>query len=131
MYHLDKYMGVEGLSHLTFAELKSTGKLINTLTRKIHELDPRRFEDKLIEARVRLLMDLIRETLADRYQALSILAFAHILVALDHFLRVTDEKPDTLPGGFADDLQHIEQVCKQFKGEIEAFKKWQKRQPKH
>jgi hypothetical protein len=129
MSGFDKVPGFEGLGRLTFAELRSSDKLVHLLTSKVQELDSRMFHDQVLEGKVRLLMDLLRETLADRYQDLSVLAFAHILVALDYFLHVMDDKPDTQSGGFSDDLQRVEKVFADFKTEIDAFKQWKVRQP--
>jgi uncharacterized membrane protein YkvA (DUF1232 family) len=130
MNNLDKYTGIAGLSRLTFAELKSSDKLVTMLTKKVHQLKPGRFTDDILESRVRMLIDILRETLSDRYQALSLRAFAHMMVALDYFLDAEDDTPDHLPGGYKDDLQRIEKVFSEFRTEIEAFKKWKLRQPK-
>jgi uncharacterized membrane protein YkvA (DUF1232 family) len=130
MNNLDKYVGITGLSKLTFAELKSSDKLVTMLTKKVHQLKPGQFTDELLEARVRMLIDILRETLSDRYQKLSLRAFSHMMVALDYFLDADDDTPDHLPGGYKDDLQRIEKVFAEFKSEIEAFKKWKLRLPK-
>jgi hypothetical protein len=128
MKEFQKRKGLSGLAGLTFGELKSSDKLINLLTQKVHELDPSRVENQVLEKRVRTLLELLRETLADRYQNLSIRAFAHILVALDYLLQVQDETPDTHEGGLNDDLQQLEEVFRNFKTEIEDFQNWYSRQ---
>ncbi len=130
MTTFSRWVGIEGLEHITFADLKSNDRLIHTLQDKMHELDPRKLQDQILEANVRLLLDLVRDTLADRYQDLTILAFAHIVSALDYFVRVMDETPDSLPGGYLDDLQRVQRVCADFSGEIDAYKTWKLRQPR-
>ena len=121
-----------GLDQITFAELQSSDKMISVLREKLCTLDPSKFTDELLAARVNLLIDILRETLLDRYQALSIRAFAHIAVALDYFLVLSEEGgiPDSMPHGFTDDLKVVEQVCQKFQQEIRAFKEWKMRQPK-
>jgi len=131
MNDFKKEKGLSGLDSICFAELKSSDKLIQMLTEKVHDLDPSRFENQLLEKRIRCLLELLRETLADRYQGLSIRAFAHILVALDHFLQVHDAIPDTHDNGYKDDLQAIEPVFINFKRDIDTFQAWHLRQQKN
>ncbi len=123
---------IHGLDQITFGELKSSDKLITTFREKLHTLNASKFTDELLAIRVNLLIDLLRETLLDRYQALSIRAFAHIAVALDYFLVLSEEGgiPDSLPHGFSDDLKVVDQVCQKFQKEIVVFKEWKARQPK-
>jgi uncharacterized membrane protein YkvA (DUF1232 family) len=130
MHNSEAYLGCGGLDQLTVSELRHGDKLLSLLAAKLHALDPRQMQSQILEERVRFIMDLLRETLANRYQALSISAFAHILVALDYFLKVHDALPDTHPDGYADDFARIDQVLKDFKPEMDAFKHWKARQPK-
>jgi hypothetical protein len=130
MKPIERYTGIEGLNQLTFGELRSSDKLIKALTGKFSSLDANRLQDQLVETRVRQFVSVIRDTVADRYSALSILAFAHILVALDHFLQVMDEKPDVHPGGYADDLKHLEEVAQKFDAELDRYRSWKAGQPK-
>jgi hypothetical protein len=80
-----------------------------------------------VEKQIRLFIDILRETFARRYNGLSLLAFAHILVTLDHFIRVNDPKPDTEIGGYEDDLVAINKVLNEFRTEFDQFKAWQRR----
>ena len=121
---------LDDLGKLRFSEIRKGHKWVDILTEKIQELDPTRFQDQLLESRVRLLLDLLRESVYDRYQDLSLLAFAHIVVALDYFMRNDDEIPDTQVGGYSDDLKVIQRVLTDFNSEIDAFKEWRSRQPK-
>lgn len=125
----DPYSHIENLSQLPFDEIKNGELLITALTEKINDLNPHFFQDQLLEHRVRLLLDLLRETLADRYQDLSLLAFARIIVAIDYFIRSDDDTPDTQEGGYEDDLKVLEEVFSDFRGELETFKEWRSRQP--
>lgn len=120
---------VNDLRGLKFTDLREGQTLINVLTRKVNELDPTKFQEQVLASRVRLLLDLLIESFAGRYQDLSLLAFVRIIVALDYFLRTDDETPDTLAGGYSDDLAVIQKVFTDFSHEIEAFEKWQSRQP--
>lgn len=124
----DPFAHIENLSQLPYDEIRSGEMLINALTEKINDLNPHLFQDQLVEHRVRLLLDVLRETLADRYQGLSLLAFARIVVAIDYFIRSDDDAPDTQAGGYEDDLKILEEVFSDFKGELEAFKQWISRQ---
>ncbi len=129
MQAADQYLGFDGLNKLTVPELRHGEKVLAMLSVKLHALGPEQFATPRIEERVHFLMDLLRETFANRYQDLSISAFAHILVALDYFLKVKDGKSDTLPDGLNDDLNRLEEVFRQFKPEFDAFQRWKARQP--
>lgn len=122
------YHHIENLGQLPFREIHNGVELIDALTEKINDLNPMAFQDRLVEHRVRLLLDVLRESFADRYHGLSLLGFARIVVALDYFVRTDDEHPDTEAGGFDDDLQVLEKVFHDFEDELEAFKEWRSRQ---
>jgi len=123
-----------GLDQITFAELRSSPKLVDALRGKLGDLRGAHFPDEELALKVNLLIDLLRETLLDRYQALSVRAFAHIAVALDYFLTLREDAPDaikdSLPGGYVDDLRRINGVCRRFEPEIRAFQQWSERQPR-
>lgn len=124
---LDQLIGQQGLTQLTVTELFNCGPLVDMLMEKVNSLDSSHFSERQLEKQVRLLICILRETLTRRYNGFSLLAFAHILVALDHFVRVKDRKPDTQVGGYEDDLIVINQVLKEFQGEFDRFKAWQLR----
>lgn len=71
-----------------------------------------------------LFRDLVRDALTHRYDKLPFLAFAHICVALDYFLTVTDAHHDHEVGGLFDDIQVITRTKEKFQDEIEAYRKW-------
>jgi len=123
-----------GLDQITFAELRSSPKLVDALRGKLGDLRQERFPDEELAQKVSILTDLLRETLLDRYQTLSLRAFAHIAVALDYFLTLREDAPDavkdSLPGGYVDDLRRINDVCRRFEPEIRAFQQWRERQPR-
>lgn len=121
-----------GLDELTFAELKSSDRLVEVLRKKLRLLDTNRLPDKVLTDRVNLLIEILRDTLLDRYQNLSIRAFAHFAVALDYFLIVFEEGgvPDIHPGGYKDDVQVLVKTCLRFENEILRYKEWKARQPK-
>ena len=123
-----------GLDQITFAELRSSPKLVDALRGKLGDLRQAHFPDEELAHKVNVLTDLLRETLLDRYQALSLRAFAHIAVALDYFLTLREDAPDaikdSLPGGYVDDLRRINDVCRRFEPEIRAFQQWRERQPR-
>ena len=122
-----------GLDQITFAELRSSPKLVDALRGKLGDLRAAHFPDEELALKVNVLTDLLRETLLDRYQALSVRAFAHIAVALDYFLTLREDAPDavkdSLPGGYVDDLRRINDVYRRFEPEISAFQRWSERQP--
>jgi hypothetical protein len=122
-----------GLDEITFGELRSSEKLVESLRQKLGQLEVSRFPDEELALKANLLIEILRETLLDRYQALSVRAFAHFTVALDYFLTLHERDPDsikdTLPGGYVDDLKRINDVFRQFDRDIKAFLDWKGRQP--
>ena len=128
MSTIEELVGFSGLKNLKVADLKRGDALIGALSDKAGTLDPQRFTDQMLEQKVYLLIDLLRETLSGRYNELSLLAFAHIITALDYFLVVDDEVPDNEPGGYEDDLKAIVKVMSEFADEIKRFKEWKLKQ---
>jgi hypothetical protein len=124
-----------GLDEITFAELKSSTKLIDVLQAKLSDMDITQYANQEVARKVSLLTDLLKETLLDRYQDVSVRAFAHIAVALDYFLTLREEGPeaisDTYPDGYIDDLKRLNDVFTRFDKEIAAFVKWRQRQPEN
>ena len=49
-------------------------------------------------------------------------AFAEILLGMDYFIEVYDEIPDTWPRGYEDDLKRINEVWRDNRVEIEAYR---------
>ncbi len=131
MHHYEQYLGYDGFSRLTVADLKHGDKILSMLATKLQALPTSQLQSRILEEKVGFLMQLLRETFANRYQALSLSAFAQILVALDYFLKVKDGKPDTLSNGYADDLAEINKIFEVHSQELSAFKAWQSRQPGH
>jgi len=124
---LDELIGRAGFSQLNVTELCKPGPLVDIVTEKVNTLDALNFSQQELERDVRVLISLLRETLSRRYMHLSVLAFAHILVALDHFVRVKDHTPDTHIGGYEDDLAIVKGVLREFEKEIADFKAWKQR----
>ena len=123
---LNELIGRQGFRQLTVDELLRGGPLVDVVIEKVNLLNGLNFSERQLEKEVRLLLDLVRETISRRYQRLSVLAFAHILVALDHFVRVKDKRPDTQLGGYEDDLA-VKCVLDDFQAEIGEFKAWKAR----
>lgn len=117
-----------GLDALRFEDLRGGQRLMEALAAKLNRLDTCRFTDRELERSVRKLLDVVRETVAGRYPHLSLRGMIRILGALDHFLEVEDEIPDTWMNGYEDDARHVEQVCRDLNGELAAFDRWRARQ---
>ena len=105
--------------------LKGEGAVLSELiVTKLNTLDPEGFTEQCVANKARLLLHLLRDTLARRYPHLSLPAFAEILLAMHHFIEVRDEIPDTHVGGFVDDLRKISEVTARHAHEIEAYRCW-------
>jgi uncharacterized membrane protein YkvA (DUF1232 family) len=119
------------LESLTCGELHSSQRLIQLMLAKVNLLDPAQFAEERCEHIARTFIELLQDVLAQRYQDLSIRAFAHIAVALDYFLDPDESIPDAVPGGFRDDLELLVRTAKRFKREIEVYKTWRRRNTPH
>jgi uncharacterized membrane protein YkvA (DUF1232 family) len=115
------------LESLTFRELRSSERLIEIMRAKIGLLDPGQLSDESCARLARLFCDMIRDVLEDRYQEISIRAFAHICVALDYFLDPVERVPDAHPGGLLDDLQFMVQTEQRFHRDIQKYRAWRAR----
>jgi hypothetical protein len=124
---LDELIGREGFTRLSVTEIFKPGPLLDVVTEKVNTLNSLNFSEQELEKEARVLISLLRETLSRRYVHLSVLGFAHILVALDHFVRVKDKNPDTQIGGYEDDLAIVKGVLTDFDKEINDFKAWKAR----
>ena len=114
------------LEKLTFRELQSSERLIRVLQAKLALLDPSQFTDQQCEALARTFIAIMQDVLTDRYQDISIRAFAHICVALDYFLDPSEAIPDARVGGLQDDLTFLLKTEARFSREIDAYRRWQR-----
>ncbi len=124
MAKLEELIGVAGLKELKFADLRQTDALARALSAKVGQMESGRMANQLLEPKILLLSEVIRETLTGRYLDLSVLAFARSLTALDYFLKDDDQIPDDQPGGFDDDLKEVSKVINEFADEFKRFKEW-------
>jgi len=128
---LNNLVGVKGLSAMTMGELCQTLPLHEAVLKKCELLDHTQFRDQHLEKTVRLMVEIVRATMSGSYTKVSVLAFAHILSALDYFLLLHDRVPDTQVRGFVDDCEELTRVFHRYKTEIDEFKKWKLRSLKN
>jgi uncharacterized membrane protein YkvA (DUF1232 family) len=121
------YAIFQELESLTFQELKSSQRLVEIMRAKIGLLNPSQFADQRCSEIVRVFAELLRDVLEDRYQDVSIRAFAHICVALDYFIDPAEQIPDADPGGFVDDLQFLIRTEQRFQRDLQKYRDWRKR----
>jgi uncharacterized membrane protein YkvA (DUF1232 family) len=114
---------VPNLRHVTTGELcqSDNSRLTDVIVLKLNTLDRQNFIEQQVLAKVRVLLELLRDTLTGRYTRLSVAAFAEILLAMDYFIEVYDEIPDTWPHGYEDDLRRIDGVWQRYRSEIAAY----------
>jgi hypothetical protein len=118
----------EELKKLTCKELKSSASLVDILTTKLDIISPSSLNaldgyDQLQEL-ARLFLSIIQDVLRDRYENLSIRAFAHLCVALDYLMDPEDSIRDSDPHGHEDDREFLRKTAERFKGELQDYKKW-------
>jgi hypothetical protein len=119
------------LENLTCREMFSSDRLVQLILAKVNLLDAAKFEDEHCARLARVFLELLKDVLTERYQDLSIRAFAHVCVALDYFLdpveSVPGAKPDSDQGGLVDDMAFMLQTETRFHREIQKYKEWKKR----
>ena len=125
--HLNELIGRKGFAQLRAHELFRGSPILDVVTEKVSTIDASGFCEQQLAKHARFLTEVLRDTLSHRYTGLSVLAFAHILVALDHFVRVIDNIPDTQVGGYADDLLTVTRVMTEWKEELDDFRAWKLR----
>lgn len=115
---------VADLRQVTTGELcqKSNTRLTDAIVSKLETLNAGKFVERQVIARVRILLELLRDTLTGHYTKLSVPAFAEILLAMDYFIEVYDDIPDTWPRGYEDDLRRINEVWSDNRPEIDAYR---------
>ena len=116
------------LEKMTCGELQSSRRLIELLKEKLNLLNVDDFEQDRAGEIATVFIDLLKDTLGDRYQALSIRAFAHVAVALDYFLDPNDAVLDDARGGLVDDMIFLQKTYDRFKSEIDTYKRWKQEQ---
>jgi len=121
---LDGLVGRKGFAQLRAHELFATSPIVEVMREKVATLDLANWAEEQLARDVTLLVEALRDTLARRYTGLSLLAFAHILVALDYVVRVKDDVPDTREGGYADDLAVVRRVMNDWDHELDDYRAW-------
>jgi len=114
-----------GLKDISLEELwKNSLLLADVLKEKLQGLpvNPKKFP--LLAQEVQVMQELLLAVGTRRYGKLSLLAFVDILQALDGFLVLGDENPDTRADGYKDDAQLVHHAFVQHETEIRAFKEW-------
>lgn len=96
-------------------------RLTDAIVLKLDTLNSGNFIERQVISRVRVLLELLRDTLTGRYSQLSVAAFAEILLAMDYFLEVYDVIPDTWPRGYEDDLRRLDAVWHDNRAELARY----------
>jgi hypothetical protein len=109
-----------GLTDITVGELmQNEGKAIaEVVLLKIDQVIRVHVVLQNIQGDIRDFAKIARDALSGAYCNLSVLAFIHILAALDYFLLDEDDKP----GCMDDDIKEFIRVQTAFKSEIEYYK---------
>ena len=117
---------ITSLDHITVNSFFKGFEFRDAVLGKINDLNPRNASHRVLEGRVRTLLDMIEESRRGRYVDMSLGLFAWALVELDRFVRIDDDMPDTRVGGYLDDLARIEELFNAHRCEIESFVKWKR-----
>ena len=93
---------------------------------KINHLNPAIDSHRQLEGRVRILLDMIEASRLGEYVGMPLSLFARVLVELDRFVRIDDDKPDTRVDGYLDDLSRIQELFNSNSSETDAFLRWRR-----
>jgi hypothetical protein len=114
-----------GLRDIPMSEFwKDPLVVVDTVQRKLGELpiDARKlpqFAQQMDEV-TRLLKAIGQR----RYSSISLLAVLDVMLAMDYFLVLQDEQPDSRGEGYEDDAQELAAVFCKHQGELEEFRVW-------
>jgi uncharacterized membrane protein YkvA (DUF1232 family) len=81
------------------------------------------FEDFL------LLFRLVKAWVTGEYRAVPRATVFWCVLAILYFLSPLDGFPDLLPGGYLDDIAFISFILRRIGGDLQAFRKWEKKSP--
>lgn len=114
---------VANLRELTTGDLcqSRNTRLTDAIVLKLDTLNSGNFIERQVISRVRVLLELLRDSLTGRYSQLSVAAFAEVLLAMDYFIEVNDEIPDTWPRGYEDDLRKLNAVWSDNRAELARY----------
>lgn len=114
------------LRGMTTGELRKRGKsqLSEVIEAKIRDLDGSSRCDRKLAANVRLVLELLLDTLRGRYAHLSVAAFAELLLAADPFLEPAAGFPDAGLRGLEDAVRKVTDALAEHQREIRAYQGW-------
>jgi hypothetical protein len=118
-----------GLKDITVGEfLKNPLLPAEALEEKLRSLpvDVKKFPRLAHE--IQVLKDLLFAVGTRRYGAMSLLAMVEILQAVDYFLVLGDENPDSRTDGYSDDAEVVHRAFVKHDIELRAFKEWSSKQ---
>ena len=117
---------VTSLDHISVHSFFRGFEFRDAVLGKINDLNPGNASHRLLEGRIRILLEMIEESRRGHYVGMPLSLFARVLVELDRFVRIDDCKPDTRVGGYLDDLSRIQELFNSNRSEIDAFLKWKR-----
>ena len=77
---------------------------------------------------IQVIKDLFFAFGTRRYDSISLLALVDLLQAVDYFLVLSDDKPDSRTDGYADDAEVVHRAYVKHEIELRAFKEWSGKQ---
>ena len=114
-----------GLRDISMSEFwKDPLVVADTVERKLAELpiDQRKLPE--FARQMAEVTRLLRAVGRRQYGSISLLAVLDILLAVDYFLVLEDELPDSLDSGYEDDAQNLAAVFAKHQAELKAFRVW-------
>ena len=117
---------VTSLDHISVHSFFKGFDFRDAVLGKINDLNPSNASHRLLEGRVRILLDMIEESRRGHYVGMPLSLFGRVLVELDRFVRIDDDRPDTRVGGYLDDLSRIQELFDSNREDIASFVKWKR-----
>lgn len=117
---------VTSLEHITVHSFFKGFDFRDAVLEKINDLNPANASHRLLEGRVRTLLEMVEASRMGEYVGMPLSLFARVLVELDRFVRIDDHRPDTRVGGYLDDLSRIQELFNANRDEIDSFLKWKR-----
>jgi len=113
-----------GLGAFNVDDLCHPAGLTEAVIGKLNLLPPGRLAHERLEQGVRLMLEMIRESVCGHYRRLPLTTLADFLNALHYFLKWRDRRPDTWEGGYMDDLEVVLQTLAAHEGVVSSYRRW-------
>ena len=120
---------LNGLRDITMEQWWKDPLIVATaLDQKLNNLPVNQNINPALDSHVHQALRLLRAVASRSYGRISMLAVLDLLLAVDYFLVLRDERRDSETHGYDDDAAKLREVFKKHAKELDAFRVWANQQ---